>query len=1581
MAVIAGFIGAVNYFVLDAFEAITTNQIAGAIESSAKAFMRYERGRGDLYVTRATAMSEVAHLRATMSIPDVDAETVRYAGKSLLGISDMPLILLLDSDGRLISDVNESGVLQQEVAALPGLRDVFETGATTYGVTRLSGRQIRVAAAPIISGSYLVGAVVIGEPIGTQNDIELLLDLSSVDIGLMLDGAIAYPEAHDLAREAVDRFVTIAHRSGSDLEALPDEVIIANDILYVTAVPLSPSDAIFFYVSRNAFSASIDNVRSMVVAASLFALLLGGLLSLRVASRISAPIGKLTHAVESFGNGRFDHDLKISSQDEVGTLAASFSTMARDIEDNREQLVASKDAAEASSRAKGIFLATMSHEIRTPLNGVIGMVDLLQRTPLSANQTRYCNTISSSSRSLLTILNDILDLSKIEAGHLEVDPVEVDLPEVIGDTVHLFTQEASSKGLGLDYEIDLPPGLIVCTDGVRVRQVLTNLINNAIKFTESGSVRIRVRTVQYDDADLTARFEVIDTGMGMDAETQLRVFESFRQADGSMSRRFGGTGLGLTICKQIVELLGGELRVESAAQQGSRFWFDLKMAISLAPSNSQELLAKPSRPSEEPHDGARAIRQFQGLTALLAEDNLVNQEVAREALRLLGVNAFIANNGRETVELFAELGPSFVLMDCQMPEMDGHEATLAIREIEANEGRQIHTPIIALTANALTGDREKCIASGMDDFIGKPFELADLHDVLLSWFDASGAEVPTSGSAPEPVENIDGEPMTFDQSVIDSLRAIGQSSGKDLAGKVIELYLDQAPQLIEQIGEALADKNLDQLAAAAHTLKSSSANVGALLLASQCEMLETGARNKRIETSVDAQVLKESFAAVATCLDAMQPNVPPPADAAVDDDHAGANCVLVVDDDDSFRLTTGEALSAAGFSVATVSSGSEAEASALNKRPDLILLDAIMPDIDGFETCQRFADNPKLANIPILMVTGLNDRASVDRAFECGASGFVTKPIQYPVLGHQVRFVIRSNETAMELLNSKQQLATAQRIASLGYWMWNTATGEFTTSDELSVLTAGAEIDSVDKLVSMVEPEERDALRADVDRVVGERSAVESTFRLHSLDGSVKYVHQCLSTKPSQGGDLVVVAAVQDVTARRTAEDQVRYLAYYDALTGLASRTRLYERIDEVIKSARRREEGFAVLFLDLDGFKDVNDNLGHSEGDTLLKVVAERLSSSLRDNDFVARFGGDEFCIILEDISDGVDINEIVARCLHNLAADVELNSHVVRPHASIGIARYPSDGEDMNSLLRAADSAMYEAKANGKHRFEYFDSSMAIQAEQRFLLAQELRRALENNEFELYYQPQISLRSGNVEGYEALVRWNHPTRGLVPPNDFIPELERLGLINDLGDWAISRACEQVSQWQSDHAIETRVCVNIAATHFQEMDLVDTVQAALEKFSVNPDNLELEVTETALQYSDETLTVLLALKTIGVSIAIDDFGSGYSSLGSLQHLPVDCLKIDRMFIRDLLVNPKDAVLLGTIMTLAHALGFRVVAEGVEGSEQVQVLDSLDCDLVQGFFFSKPLQADDVVEFAEKRFLSQTGSARLKVVF
>ena len=430
---------------------------------------------------------------------------------------------------------------------------------------------------------------------------------------------------------------------------------------------------------------------------------------------------------------------------------------------------------------------------------------------------------------------------------------------------------------------------------------------------------------------------------------------------------------------------------------------------------------------------------------------------------------------------------------------------------------------------------------------------------------------------------------------------------------------------------------------------------------------------------------------------------------------------------------------------------------------------------------------------------------------------------------------------------------------------------------------------------------------------------------------------------------------------------QLQHVATHDSLTGLPNRLLLADRLNQAIAQAQRHQRLFAVFIVDLDRFKAINDSLGHLAGDAMLKEVARRLAAALRQADTLARMGGDEFVLILNEITNPEDLETIAAKVLSHIAQPMKLSGLELHASASIGISIYPSDGGNAETLLQHADAAMYQAKKSGRNTYRLFTPEMNAFARERLELENGLRRALVRQEFVLHYQPKVDVRTGSIDSAEALIRWQHPTHGLIAPNDFIPLAEETGLIIPIGEWVLNEACRQAQSWRASGLRPLRVAVNLSAQQFRQKKLVDIVSAALRTAALEPRYLELELTESTVMHdAEQSIEILRELSALGVRISVDDFGTGYSSLSYLRRLPLDKLKIDRTFIRELATSRDDAAIVRAIVSLAHNLRIKVIAEGVETPDQLVYLREAGCDQYQGYHYSAPVPNDAFVTMMYK---------------
>lgn len=584
--------------------------------------------------------------------------------------------------------------------------------------------------------------------------------------------------------------------------------------------------------------------------------------------------------------------------------------------------------------------------------------------------------------------------------------------------------------------------------------------------------------------------------------------------------------------------------------------------------------------------------------------------------------------------------------------------------------------------------------------------------------------------------------------------------------------------------------------------------------------------------------------------------------------------ILVSDDDQNVRLLTRQCLEAEDMIVVEAANGPDTLDVFVRERPDLVFLDVEMPGMSGLEVCRRIRLMPQGESIPIMIVTGSDDRQSIDQGFEAGATQYKTKPVNWSLLGRDVQYMLRASNA---------------------------------------------------------------------------------------------------------------------FNALKRQEDRLRYLAYYDPLTSLPNRRSFTEQLSRILKRSQRRGSNAALMFIDLDHFKRINDSIGHGRGDRLLVEIAKRLTIELRADDAInyfgepkneedidddnivpgteiARLGGDEFTVVLSDVPDINHVKVVASRILHSLSQPIQLQSHnpVVTP--SIGIALFPEDGTDPDTLVRNADTAMYAAKSEGRACFRFYNERMNAKAVEQLQMEEDLRLGMKRGELELRYQPQIEVPTGKAVSLEALVRWKHPKRGMISPLEFIPVAERTGQIIELGEWVMSEVARHCTYWDSLGLEDFRVCINISPLQFNQGNLPQYFSDYLAKTGISPERIELELTESAIMTDAETnIAKLSELKNLGMALAVDDFGTGYSSLSYLKRFPIDTLKIDQSFVADL-DSADGAAIVDAILALAKTLQLRVIAEGIETEAQMNYLVEKNCDLLQGYYFSRPIYPEDVPTILRQDF-------------
>ncbi len=687
-------------------------------------------------------------------------------------------------------------------------------------------------------------------------------------------------------------------------------------------------------------------------------------------------------------------------------------------------------------------------------------------------------------------------------------------------------------------------------------------------------------------------------------------------------------------------------------------------------------------------------------------------------------------------------------------------------------------------------------------------------------------------------------------------------------------------------------------------------------------------------------------------------------------DSFGANPprILVVDDDESIREVLAAFLTDAGMTVDTAADGMEALEVFQRQRPDAVLLDVMMPFRDGFETCFAIRQLPGAKYVPVLMATALEDMESIERAYQVGASNFITKPINWANLTHQLRYALRSSQAFADLRKSEERYALAARGANDGLWDWDLESDEIHFSPRWKAMLGYAD-DAVgtrsEEWFDRIHPEDRRLVETATTKHLLETSTphMEVEHRIRAADGSYRWVLcRGVAIHDARGRPSRMAGSQTDISARKQVETQL----LHDTVTGLPNRSLFMDRVAHRLQLAKRRPDGlFAMLVLDLDRLQVINDSLGHESGDLLLEGVSGRIQGCLGATDTLARLGGDEFTVLIDDVPDATSVTRLAERIQSALKKSFALEGHEVVVTASMGITLSSTDYERAEDMLRDADTAVHRAKFLGKDRYEMFDEDMHAQAMSVLQLESELRAAIERQEFRLVYQPMVALATNTLVGFEALLRWQHPERGLLLPGGFLKVAEEAGLMVPIGRWVLREACRQMLAWheQWPEARAWSVSVNVSGGELADLEFLATVDRALGESGLPPKCLTIEVAEDMLKGNTEhTKTVLQELHGRGTQISIDDFGIGSSSFRHLSDLPFDVVKIDASFVTGMEQGGKNLEVVKAMIALAHSLGMSVVAEGSENRQDVLKLRQMACEVGQGHVFAQPMEGGAVEE-------------------
>ncbi len=1326
------------------------------------------------------------------------------------------------------------------------------------------------------------------------------------------------------------------------------------------------------YVRLTQSKATLARLRAEVLITNLglvsaFAVLF--ILALRLLTdRLTRPLNHLSAAMARAQAGVSGVRAQLMGPRDIEEMAQAFNSMMAVLEERENELRTARDDALRFAKLKSEFAATVSHEIRTPLNGVVGTLDILMSADLPTKQHQFVEIAWDSAQYLLDLVNNILDFSRLESGKVEVEYAEFDLTRMVEDVLELVSPQALQKGLDLGYLMAPDVPLSNKGDSRRLRQVLVNLLGNAVKFTDSGEVEVRVglHARNVDTGTVTLRFEVLDSGIGIPVADQSLIFDSFTQANATSTRHHSGSGLGLAICKQLVELMGGSIGVTSTPGKGSCFWF---LAPLVAVASKPEILSE--------------NRTWPGLRALVVDESDTVRRFLQQTLLHWGFaccTPVVPADALDELDAALKRGEPYhlVILDTAFATRDGHNLAIRVRTEHAPTLR-----LILMNRYATENVRTAALA---DAWLSKPLRLDRLRDAIIAATGGSPDQAAASPALPAP-------------------QAHGVHGAHDGAYQALVVDDDRTNQTIAQAMLALLGCRAEIAPngqAALLAFKRQSWD----MVFMDCNMPDMDG----YQTTAAMRAL-ENHSGRRTPIVAMTANTQPmdveKCLAAGMDDHLAKPLLR---DSVSAKLQRWIAAYVRPVAATTATTATPPPPSppsppspppTLSAEPlDHAVLVKLREALG--DTINR-AIEPFLEDMPRYL-------EEMDQAAAAGEAD-------------RLRRAAHAIKGAAGNMGARHLVAVARQIEALA------ESGEFNAACDLlararaeyTVVQQALQTELTVESLAVQTFENKDALVLVVDDDRSTRSALRyalqhSGFRVEEAENGVQALALTERILPdvilldavmpimdgfttcaklqelpfSRNIPVLMITALEDnqsiasafaagasdyipkpiqlnvlnqrvkrVVEAHRAQRHVHHLAFNDSLTGLPNRMLFAETLGLAIKRAQSHEQSLAVLFLDLDRFKFVNDTLGHEIGDQLLQSVAGRLRNCLRSSDCVARLGGDEFTVLLSELTDPVSATHAAEKICRSLATPFDIEGHDIFVSASIGISIYPGDGQDVSTLLRHADTAMYRAKRSGGG-FQFYEPGMEASVSDHLRMESALRRALERNELEVYYQPKADTRTGIITGMEALLRWNHPTRGMVSPLEFIPLAEETGLIIPIGAWVLRTACAQTRVWLDAGIPSLHVAVNLSGNQLKMSGFSDLVTAILQETGLESRFLTLEITESVLmEHARETIVTLQNLKAIGLHLEIDDFGTGYSSLAYLKRFPVDALKVDRTFTRDMISNADDAAIVTGIIALAHSLRLKVVAEGVETMEQLDLLTHLACDTIQGYYLAQPLPAKE----------------------